>query len=45
MKHVILFTSPHRSEELDEYEEYIVGQFAGVVVSQHLRVLNLDHTI
>jgi len=44
-KCVILFTYSHHSEELNEYEEYIVGQFSGVAVSQHLRVLNLNHVI
>jgi len=45
MKHAILFTYSHHSEELNKYEEYIVGQFTGVVVSQHSRVLNLDWAI
>jgi len=34
-KHAILFAYLHHSEELDKYEEYIIGQFAGVMVSQH----------
>jgi len=45
MKHAILFTYLHCSKELDEYEEYIVRNFARVVVSQHSRVLNLGHAI
>jgi len=45
MKHAILFTYPHCSKELDKYKEYIIRQFARVVVSQHSRVLNLDRAI
>ena len=45
VKQVILFAYPHHSEELDEYEEYIVGQFAGTDLSLHLRILNFDQAI
>ena len=41
-KRAILFAYPHRSDELNKYKEYIIGQFAGVEVSQYSRVLNLD---
>ena len=44
-KWAILFAYPHCSNKLDEYEEYIIGQFARVEMSQHLRVLNLNRAI
>jgi len=44
-KRAIIFTYPHHSDKLNEYEEYIIGQFAGVEVSQHSQVLNLDRAI
>jgi len=45
VKRVILFAYLHCSKELDEYKEYIVGQFAGTDPSQHSRILNLDRAI
>src|SRR5882724_1562140 len=44
-KWAILFACPHRSNELDKYEEYIIRQFTGVEVSQHSRMLNLNQAI
>jgi len=44
-KHTILFAYLHHSDEFNGYEEYSVGQLAGVKVSKHLRVLNLDCAI
>jgi hypothetical protein len=45
-RRAILFAYPHRADELEEYEWYVIGQFAAFSdVSQHYRILNLDRAI
>jgi hypothetical protein len=42
----VLFAYPHCAEELEEYEQYLIGQFAAFSdISQHYRILNLDRAI
>jgi hypothetical protein len=42
-RHTVLFTYPHRCDKFEEYEQYIIGQFATFSdVTQHYQVLNLD---
>ncbi|KAF8587374.1 hypothetical protein K439DRAFT_1250819, partial [Ramaria rubella] len=45
LKDAVLFTYPHRARELDNYQRFIIGQFAALQDTALQRVINLDRAI
>ncbi|KAF8585603.1 hypothetical protein K439DRAFT_1615876 [Ramaria rubella] len=46
LKDTVLFAYPHRSKEFEDYERFIIRQFAALQeTTLHLRVINLDWAI
>ncbi|KAF8575125.1 hypothetical protein K439DRAFT_1370690, partial [Ramaria rubella] len=46
LKDAVLSAYPHRARELDDYQRFIVGQFAALQdTALHARVINLDRAI
>jgi hypothetical protein len=44
-KHVIFYVYPHRSDELAEYEEFVIETFVASDSAEHRRVLDRDRAI